>query len=85
MATKSRAWFRAETPGHGQSLIQRGQGFGEPASHSPALGQGPVQVDQEVGMGGGDETPPGHAFRLGRVADPVQRLGEQAQQAFVLR
>ena len=66
----------AGDPGQGQGLVQRGQGFREPAGHGPALGQGPVQVDEEVGIVGGREAPLGYPLRLGRVADPVQGLGE---------
>ena len=72
-------------PGLGQGLVQRGQGLGEPAGHRAALGQRPVQVDEEIGVGGGGEPALGDPLGLGRVADPVQRLREPAQQAVVLR
>ncbi len=84
MATSSRARFRAEIPGRARAWFSAVRDSGNRPAMRAALGQGPVQVDEEVGIDGRGEPALGHPFRLGRVADPVQGLGEPAHQAVVL-
>ena len=71
-------------PGEGQGLVQRAEGLWELAGQRAALRQGPVQVHEQVRVDSRGEPATGHLFRLGRVTDPVQGLGEPAHQAVVL-
>jgi hypothetical protein len=43
-----------------------------------------VQVDQQIRIVGRREPALGYLLGLGRVSDPVERLGEQAEQAIML-
>ncbi len=67
----------------GQSLVQRGEGFWEAAGHRAALSQRPLQVDAEIRVGGSGQTAMCDPLGLGRVAYPVQGLGEPAHEAVV--
>ena len=71
-------------PRGGQGLIQRGQGLREPAGPHPALRQCPVQVNDEIGVDDVGQCAAGHLLGLGRVADPVQGVGEPAHQQVML-
>jgi hypothetical protein len=82
-STSSRAPCRAEIPGGSQGLIQPGQGLGEPAHPHPALGQRPVQVNEEIGLDGQRQGPGGRPLGLGRIADPVHSVREPGHQTVV--
>jgi hypothetical protein len=67
-----------------QGPVQRGQGFAEPAGPHPALGQRPVQVNEEIRVDGVSQCALGHLLGLGRVPDPVEGVGEPADQEDML-
>ncbi len=70
--------------GRVERLAQGGERLVGLVRQHPALGQRPVQVDQQVGIGGVAERPLGDPLRLGPVAGPVERVGEPAGQPPVL-
>ena len=56
-STSSRARCRADRPGDESASFQRGQGLRGRAGQHAALGQRPVQVDQEIGLGSSGRAP----------------------------
>ena len=65
-------------PRLGQGLVQRGQRLRE-SPLPAALGQGPVQVHEEIGSLV-VASPGGHLLGPGRIADAVEGLGERQTQ-----
>ena len=71
-------------PGRGERPVQRGQGLRGRACPHAALRQRPVQVHEEIGLGGLFQRAVRHPFGLGQVTYAVERVGESAGQPAVL-
>ena len=70
-------------PGRGQRPVQRGQGLRGLARQHAALRQRPVQVHQDIGLGGVLQRAVRHLLGRGPVADAVQGVGQPAGQPAV--
>ena len=71
-------------PGRSQRPVQRGQGLRGRAGQHAALRQRPVQVHEEIGLGGVLQRAVRHLLGLGPVTDAVEGVGEPAGQPAVL-
>ena len=71
--------------GGGQRPVQHGHRLRGPARQHAALRQCPVQVHQDIRLGGMLERAVGHLLGRRPVTHPVQGVGEPAGQPAVLR
>ena len=79
-STSSRARCRAEIPGEASARSSEARDSARLPGQHAALGQRPVQIHEEIGLGGVLQRAVGHLLGRGPVTDAVEGVGEPAGQ-----